>query len=79
MQMLLGTRQLSDGSVKPREKSAVEALSALPAPKPPNRWGVSVSVAGGELVAVLRFDGYITPTTADLARQNLMKALETGE
>ena len=78
MQMFLGTRQLRDGTVQPREQSAVEALSALPAPKPPNRWGVSVSVAGGELVAVLRFEGYITPATADQARRRLMEALKAS-
>jgi hypothetical protein len=36
---------------------------------------VRVSVAGGEAVAVRRFSGYITPATAEAARQQLLAAL----
>lgn len=50
-------------------------ISSLPAPSEP---GVRLSVSGGELVAVLYFDGYITPETAQAARQKLINALHAG-
>ena len=78
MQMFLGTRQLPDGSVMPAATTAAEALAALPAPKE-SPWGVAVSVAGGELVAVLRFEGYITPATAEKAKEQLLAALKAGK
>lgn len=37
---------------------------------------VRVSIAGGELVAVARFEGYITPTTAGETREKLLAALK---
>ncbi|GBF94002.1 hypothetical protein Rsub_07270 [Raphidocelis subcapitata] len=45
---------------------------APPAPAAP---GVRLGVAGGEVVAVLRFPGYITPAAAEEARQRLLAAL----
>lgn len=38
-----------------------------------------VGIAGGELIAVGRFDGYITPAAAEEARQKLLQALERGQ
>jgi len=38
-----------------------------------------VDVSGGELIAVAKFEGYITPTAAEEVRQRLLKALERGE
>lgn len=52
------------------------AGAAPPAPTAP---GVRLAVAGGEVVAVLRFAGYITPATAEAARQRLLAALREGE
>ncbi len=75
MQMYLGTRQKKDGTVQPPAKSAAAALNELPTPT----GGVTLNVAGGELVAVFKFDGYITPGTAERARKQLMDALESGE
>ena len=55
MQMYLGSRQMPDGTVSSPAKTASEALSVLPAPKSSSRWGVAISVAGGELVAVHKY------------------------
>jgi hypothetical protein len=77
MQMLLGTRQLPDGTIIPPSKNATEAISSLP--EPVGLAGVSVSVAGGELVAVLKFEGYITPSNAERARNMLATALQNGD
>eukprot|EP00195_Chlamydomonas_chlamydogama_P015575 CAMPEP_0202901682 /NCGR_PEP_ID=MMETSP1392-20130828/14398_1 /ASSEMBLY_ACC=CAM_ASM_000868 /TAXON_ID=225041 /ORGANISM="Chlamydomonas chlamydogama, Strain SAG 11-48b" /LENGTH=190 /DNA_ID=CAMNT_0049588285 /DNA_START=287 /DNA_END=859 /DNA_ORIENTATION=+ len=73
MQMYLGSQRLADGTTKPPASSAAQALATLPAPQGS---GVRVSVAGGELVAVLRFEGYITPTAAEAARKQLLAALK---
>lgn len=37
-----------------------------------------MDVSGGELIAVSRFEGYITPAAAEEARQKLIKALARG-
>lgn len=37
-----------------------------------------VVIAGGELLAVTRFEGYITPATAHAARSKLLEALARG-
>ena len=55
--------------------TTAEALRALPQP---NDSSVQVSVSGGELVAVLRFEGFITPETAAAARSVLLAALKNG-
>ena len=47
--------------------------AALPAPTDA---AVRLGVAGGEVVAVRRFSGYITPATAEEARRALLAALE---
>jgi len=66
MQMAIGSRQ---GAAK----DASVSVASLPAPKDPS---VRVSIAGGELIAVSQFEGYITPTAAEEARQILLKALK---
>ena len=73
--MFLGTRFLPDGTSKPGV-TAAEALTQLPAPTNP---AVRISVAGGELVAVLKFEGYITPATAEKYKAQLIAALKAGE
>jgi hypothetical protein len=50
-------------------------IADLPAPTDP---GVRLRVAGGELMAVLQFEGYITPAAAAEARQKLVTALQAG-
>lgn len=52
------------------------SITALPAPSEP---GVRLAVAGGEIVAVMPFEGYITPEAAAVIRQKLAKALQAGE
>jgi hypothetical protein len=67
---MVGSRR--DGS---GDGGAPVTAASLPAPTDPS---VRLSVAGGELAAVLRFAGYITPQTAEAARQQLLAALEKG-
>jgi len=70
MQMMIGSRRSA-----PDGGSSSADAAALPAPTDPS---VRLSVAGGEMVAVLRFSGYITPQTAEEARQRLVAALQQG-
>ncbi len=69
MQMYLGSRVGASAR-------QTESVASLPAPTEPN---VRVSIAGGELIAVRQFEGYITPTNAEAARQALLAALRRGE
>lgn len=82
MQMYIGTRR--DGGTPQRPApagantglklpTASPTIASLPAPAQP---GVRIGVAGGELVAVLRFEGYITPATAEAVRKRLMEVLK---
>lgn len=48
-------------------------VTELPAPSDPQ---VSLSIAGGEVLAVLRFEGNITPVSAEAARKQLLAALQ---
>lgn len=84
MQMYIGTRR--DGGTPQRPApagantglklpTASPTIASLPAPAQP---GVRIGVAGGELVAVLRFEGYITPATAEAVRKRLMEVLKRG-
>jgi hypothetical protein len=74
MQMYLGSRTLRDGSSLPAARPA--EFQQLPAPLSSQ---AAVAVAGGELVAVFRFEGFITPTSAEAARKQLQAALKAGE
>jgi hypothetical protein len=69
MQMHLGSRRGASAD-------QAESVGALPTPTDAS---VRVSVAGGELLAVAQFEGYITPTSAAAARQTLLAALKRGE
>jgi hypothetical protein len=70
MQMMVGSRR--DQQQQQGSKADVTSLPA------PSDAAVRLSVAGGELVAVLPFEGYITPEAAAAARQRLLQALEAG-
>jgi hypothetical protein len=72
MQMMVGSCR--DHHHHQQQGSSAD-ITSLPAPSDP---AVRLSVAGGELVAVLPFEGYITPETAAAARQRLLRALEAG-
>lgn len=49
------------------------------APPPlPDNPRVTLEAAGGEVVAVLRFEGFITPETASAARDKLIACLQQG-
>jgi hypothetical protein len=73
MQMMVGSRR--DQQQQQQQGSSAD-ITSLPAPSDS---AVRLSVAGGELVAVLPFEGYITPEAAAAARQRLLRALEAGE
>lgn len=51
------------------------SIASLPSPGSPE---VTLTVSGGEAVAVLKFEGYITPASAEAARQKLVAALQQG-
>jgi len=75
MQMMVGTckgQPQGAGS----SSSKTDSITALPAPSEP---GVRLAVAGGEIVAVMPFEGYITPEAAAAIRQKLTNALQAGE
>lgn len=84
MQMMVGTpksttpvqQQQPEEGVQQQKHSSSSSITSLPAPTDPD---VRLAVAGGELVAVLFFEGYITPESAAAARQKLTQALEAGE
>lgn len=73
MQMMVGSpknqQQSGGGSSRP------DSITSLPAPTDP---AVRLAVAGGEIVAVMPFEGYITPDTAASVRKQLVSALEAG-
>lgn len=48
-------------------------------PPQPTSSDVSVEIAGGELVAAIRFEGVATPEVAAAQKQRLMDALEAGK
>lgn len=70
MSMFVGSQRGGGGG-----SGSALPVSALPAPTDP---AVRLQVAGGELIAVAKFEGYITPTAAEAVRQRLMAALERG-
>jgi hypothetical protein len=73
MQMMVGTpkaQQQQDSS-----SSRSSTITTLPAPTDP---AVRLAVSGGEVVAVMPFEGYITPEAAASVRQQLAKALQQG-
>jgi hypothetical protein len=74
MQMVLGSRRTGPRGAVGSQQQA-ESVGALPAPNDPM---VRVTVAGGELLAVAQFEGYITPTSAEAARAALLAALRRG-
>lgn len=63
------------GAPRGQQASAALPVSDLPAPSDAQ---VQLSVSGGELVAVHKFEGYITPQAAAAARQKLVEALQKG-
>ncbi|WIA08929.1 hypothetical protein OEZ85_008346 [Tetradesmus obliquus] len=71
MQMMVGSRR--DQQQQQQQQGTSADITSLPAPSDA---AVRLSVAGGELVAVLPFEGYITPEAAAAARQRLLRALE---
>ncbi|GLC46042.1 hypothetical protein PLESTB_001024600 [Pleodorina starrii] len=74
MQMYVGPpRAGSDTAASSQGEAAAAAVTSLPSPQEP---GMRVNISGGELVAVLQFEGYITPATAEAARQRLMACLQ---
>ncbi|PNH01861.1 hypothetical protein TSOC_012222, partial [Tetrabaena socialis] len=76
MQMFIGKRRAGEAGAPPSDdagSSTGGAIASLPAP---SNAAVRISVAGGELVAVAAFDGFITPTTSEAVRQRLIAALE---
>jgi hypothetical protein len=76
MQMFVGPRQAgSDAAQRSSGEGAIPAVTSLPGPL---EQVVGVNVSGGELVAVLQFEGYITPAAAEDARRRLMAYLERG-
>jgi hypothetical protein len=72
MQMMVGSRS---GQQQQQQQGIRADVTSLPGPSDP---AVRLGVAGGELVAVLPFEGYITPEAAAAARQRLLQALEAG-
>lgn len=71
MQMFVGSKRgepMLRGFKRPNIK-----LTELPSPTSP---GVRLNVAGGELVAVLRFEGSITPQRARAVYEQLVKSLK---
>ena len=73
MQMYLGSRLTG-----PQQGTAAPASQLHLLPPPQAQGGAQLGVAGGELVAAMKFDGYITPQNAEQARQRLIAALKTG-
>lgn len=79
MQLMVGSQvksqQLPEEQRARTEGSSRADPTLLPAP---TNSAVRLAVAGAELVAVLKFDGFITPETAEAARQKLVKLVEAG-
>ncbi|GIL69281.1 hypothetical protein Vretimale_12602 [Volvox reticuliferus] len=74
MQMFVCPRQVVGSTREPQQDaSAALAATLLPEPLDP---AVRVNVSGGELVAVLQFEGYITPVSAEAVRQRLVTCLQ---
>lgn len=69
------TMYMHVGSRRDKPGTAAGSAATLPLPTDP---AVSLGVSGGELVAVLQFDGFITPQTAGTARAQLKSALARG-
>lgn len=69
MQMFVGTLKGEEFNGTPT------SVTQLPAPTDA---GVQLAAAGGELIAVLRFEGYITPETAAAVRKQLVAAIKKG-
>lgn len=74
MQMMVGTPKAAQQQDSSSSRSST--ITTLPAPTDP---AVRLAVSGGEVVAVMPFEGYITPEAAASVRQQLAKALEKGE
>lgn len=55
-----------------------DAEAASQTPPQPNDPSVSIEIAGGEIIASLRFEGNATPELAAALRQRLLAALEAG-
>eukprot|EP00879_Flechtneria_rotunda_P001339 GHRR01001489.1.p1 GENE.GHRR01001489.1~~GHRR01001489.1.p1 ORF type:complete len:124 (-),score=46.45 GHRR01001489.1:674-1045(-) len=73
MQLMVGTsKQLQAVTTS---TSGRRDIASLPVPTDP---AVRLGIAGGEVVAVFAFEGYITPSSAAAARHKLMKALQEG-
>ncbi|KXZ50839.1 hypothetical protein GPECTOR_15g525 [Gonium pectorale] len=68
MQMFVGARRDTAAG----DNAAALSIASLPAPNEPS---VRLNVSGGELVAVMQFEGYITPANAESVRQRLLACL----
>jgi ABC-type sugar transport system ATPase subunit len=80
MQMMVGTckagqQPQQQQQQQPAGSSRADSIKALPAPTDPS---VRLAVAGGEVVAVMPFEGYITPEVAAAIRKKLADALQAG-
>jgi hypothetical protein len=74
MQMMIGTAKAQQQQAA--ASSRADSIKSLPAPTDP---AVRLAVAGGEIVAVMPFEGYITPEVAAAVRQKLADALKAGK
>jgi ABC-type sugar transport system ATPase subunit len=75
MQMMVGTAKAQQQQ-QAEASSRADSIKSLPAPTDP---AVRLAVAGGEIVAVMPFEGYITPEVAAAIRQKLADALKAGK
>jgi hypothetical protein len=69
--------QMYVGAPRGQQASGPPPISGLPLPSGESEQA-ELAVAGGELLAVLKFEGYITPEAAEAARKQLIQALEKG-
>jgi hypothetical protein len=75
MQMMVGAPMGQQQQQQAGGSSKADSIKSLPAPTEP---AVRLAVAGGEIVAVMPFEGYITPEAAASIRQQLVNALQKG-
>lgn len=75
MQMMVGTCKGQQQQQQPAGSSRADSIKGLPTPTDPS---VRMAVAGGEVVAIMPFEGYITPEVAAAIRKKLAGALQAG-
>lgn len=74
MQIMVGTCKRQQQR-QPAGSSRADSIKGLPTPTDPS---VRMAVAGGEVVAIMPFEGYITPEVAAAIRKKLAGALQAG-